>query len=166
MKRKARVNDKNALESSRGTPYVVIQFLLFALMVFAPTTLKGWPLLFQKAWFWPGVALGILAGLASLIALFQLGRANFSVFARPTPTAEFTERGFYAWVRHPIYSTLIALAFAIALARGGVLTLLFALALLICFDFKSRHEERALGQRFKEYAAYRGRVKKLIPYLY
>ena len=53
-----------------------------------------------------------------------------------------------------------------ALFVQGWLTLAWAGLLLVFFDIKSRREEAWLMARFPTYAAYRKRVRKLIPYLY
>jgi len=76
------------------------------------------------------------------------------------------ETGLYAWVRHPIYCGLILAALGWALFVQGWLTLVWAGLLLVFFDIKSRREEAWLMARFPGYAAYRQRVRKLIPYLY
>ena len=73
--------------------------------------------------------------------------------------------GPYHLVRHPIYSGLL-LAFAgTALVFGerrGLLALALAAA---AFVYKSRLEERRMGQVFTEYAAYRRRTARLIPFV-
>jgi protein-S-isoprenylcysteine O-methyltransferase Ste14 len=46
------------------------------------------------------------------------------------------------------------------------LTLLLSVVLFVFFDIKSRREERMMLRQFPDYAAYRQRVKKLIPFVY
>ena len=46
------------------------------------------------------------------------------------------------------------------------MTLIYAGVLLAFFDVKSRREERWLTEKFPDYAAYRTRVHKLIPFVY
>ncbi len=76
------------------------------------------------------------------------------------------EHGAYRWVRHPIYSGLILGALGLALLRGGILSLLYALILFIFFDIKSRKEESWLREKYVDYADYQQRVRKLIPFIY
>ena len=54
------------------------------------------------------------------------------------------------------------------LASAGMFGMGLALAavVLVFFDIKSRREERWLMAKFPEYAGYRRRVRKHIPYLY
>jgi protein-S-isoprenylcysteine O-methyltransferase Ste14 len=134
---------------SRGEYYVLVQMLLLALIGFGPIGPAAWP-----AWTLP---LGI--------ALFALG-PSLTPLPKPKDGASLVEGGPYALVRHPIYSGLILSAFGFALWRQGWLTLGYAALLLIFFDLKSRREERWLAEKYLGYAAYRARVKKLIPGIY
>ena len=58
------------------------------------------------------------------------------------------------------------LAFGWAFVARGWLTLAYAAILLAFLDLKSAREERWLEARYPEYAAYRERVRKLIPFVY
>jgi protein-S-isoprenylcysteine O-methyltransferase Ste14 len=58
------------------------------------------------------------------------------------------------------------MAFSWGLWVNSWLTIGYALLLFIFFDIKSRFEECLLEKKFPEYAAYRSRVKKLLPYIY
>jgi protein-S-isoprenylcysteine O-methyltransferase Ste14 len=48
----------------------------------------------------------------------------------------------------------------------GWLTIGYAILLFVFFDVKSRREERLLEAKFPEYAEYRKRVRKLVPFVY
>ena len=105
-----------------------------------------------------GVAFGVWAKRA-------LGSA-FTPFPRPNTEGDLSTGGPYAYARHPIYTGMIVSATAWSLLwqslAAGVLTaLLFAF-----FDLKSRREERWLEEKFADYAEYRRRVKRFIPYVY
>jgi protein-S-isoprenylcysteine O-methyltransferase Ste14 len=58
------------------------------------------------------------------------------------------------------------MAIGYALTVQGWLTLLEALVLGIFFDIKSRREEIWLLEHFPDYANYRRKVAKLIPFIY
>lgn len=152
----------------RGEWLVAFQFVLFALIAFAPARLSGWP-----AWpqplatiaTWLGLGLMVAGAALALGGVFRLG-PNLTALPYPKDCSELVQTGAYGIVRHPIYSGLILGSFGIGLWRHGGLTLLYALALFVFFDFKSRLEERWLAEKFAEYPAYRERVKKLVPGLY
>ena len=76
------------------------------------------------------------------------------------------ETGPYALVRHPIYTGIIVSAFATAFAIARVESVIGACLITLGCWIKARLEERFLSQSLGEdYAAYRGRVKMLVPYL-
>lgn len=105
-----------------------------------------------------GIALGF-AGLA------KLGR-NLTPFPRPREGAALVESGAYAIVRHPIYAGLVFAAFGWGPGWRSPVTVAFAAVLLVFFDIKSRREELWLVESFPQYAGYKRRVRKLIPFIY
>ena len=76
------------------------------------------------------------------------------------------ERGPYGLVRHPIYTGLIAAAFATALQVGSAQALVGAALMSFGFWMKARLEERFLMTQLGEasYAAYRRRTPMLAPF--
>ena len=153
---------------TRGEWWVVAQVILIAAVFLAPPTLPGVPV-------WPGAlirvstvagALLVLAGTGLFLAgLLRLG-TNLTPLPYPTARATLIQSGPYRFVRHPIYSGGIALAYGWALLVCGSLTLAYATVLLVFFDAKATREERWLTERFPEYPAYQRRVRKLIPFIH
>lgn len=76
------------------------------------------------------------------------------------------QTGAYAVVRHPIYAGVILMSLGWGLYQASWLVLLYAAALFVLFDLKSRREEVWLAERFAEYPEYQRRVKKLLPWVY
>ncbi len=77
------------------------------------------------------------------------------------------DTGPYALVRHPIYTGLIAAAFATGVLRGTVFSLGGAMLMTLGFWIKARLEERFLRQELgaEAYDAYRLRTPMLVPFL-
>ncbi len=77
------------------------------------------------------------------------------------------DTGPYAIVRHPIYTGMLLVAFATAIARGTGDALLGAALIAIGFWMKASLEERFLSQELGEatYAQYRARVPMLVPFV-
>ena len=152
----------------RGEAYVAVQAVLLGLILFGPTgkeTLPPWPAALSGPATTCGLVLLVAGGLISVAAAVGLGR-NLTPLPHPRNDCQLVETGLYGWVRHPIYCGLILAGFGWALFVQGWLTLAWAGLLLLFFDIKSRREEAWLMARFPSYAAYRQRVRKLIPYLY
>jgi protein-S-isoprenylcysteine O-methyltransferase Ste14 len=150
----------------RGEWWVVAQFALFALVALGPRTLPGWlripDALGVRA---AGVALLAAGFLLMLAGILKIG-AKLTALPRPVDGAVLIVKGPYRIVRHPMYAGAILMAFGWAPLSGGWLTLGYAAILFVFFDLKTRREERWLCERFPDYAAYRERVRKLIPFIY
>ena len=155
-------------QGPRGEWYVVIQFVLFALVAFGPRRFPGMPTI-GVPWSTVSVAIGLLLGFIGaaiiLLGLFNLG-TNLSPLPHPKDSAQLVQGGAYSIVRHPIYSGIVLGSFGLAFLRVSPLVAIYALILLLFFDIKSRREEKYLALKFAEYPAYQKRVSKLIPFIY
>jgi protein-S-isoprenylcysteine O-methyltransferase Ste14 len=108
-----------------------------------------------------------MAAAAVLVmrGLIDLGR-NLTAVPRPRADAQLVETGIFALVRHPLYGGLILGSLGWSLLLGSLLALPFVAALAIVLDAKSRREEAWLEDRFPEYADYRTRTRRMIPWVY
>ena len=155
-------------KNSRGEWYVVAQAVLFLVIAFGPGWLDVRPDL-PDAWrtvtLVAGFALGMAGFMLAMAGIVGLG-SNLSPFPHPKDNATLVQTGIYGVVRHPIYSGLVVGAVGWALLNVSLVTLVYAGVLFVFFDIKSRREERWLLRKFPDYAAYRRRVRKLIPFVY
>jgi protein-S-isoprenylcysteine O-methyltransferase Ste14 len=147
----------------RGEWWVIIQATLLTLFVIVPTIGPAWPKpdAFRFVG-WVFVAIGIV--LLTWSAL-NLGH-SFTPFPRPVPQGQLVTTGAYRFVRHPIYFAVFIGCLGLALASTSPLRLALTLVLLVFFDLKARREEVWLQEQYPEYATYRKRVKKFIPWIY
>lgn len=148
---------------SRGGWWVVAQIPLLLLALLVPwwsgSGAPG-PVLWLAGW------MLMLAGfLLVLAAASRLGR-HITPFPEPLPRSVLRTGGIYAWVRHPMYSGILSMALGWALLNYSLPGVLLVPVLFVFFDRKSAHEERLLSRIFPQYAAYRQRVRKLIPWIY
>jgi protein-S-isoprenylcysteine O-methyltransferase Ste14 len=153
---------------TQGEWYVVVQIALVLLVVAGPRTLLGlpaWISPFDQAAMIAGLPVFLIGSLLAFAGIVRLG-ANLTVVPHPKENSQLVQTGPYKFVRHPIYSGVILAAFGWALLIHGWLTILYAIALLVFFDIKSRREERWLGEKFPEYHSYQKRVRKLVPWIY
>jgi protein-S-isoprenylcysteine O-methyltransferase Ste14 len=155
-------------KNSRGELFVLGQFALFALILFGPRSLQLLP-----SWGETGRTLGRAGGglllaagaVLALAGICSLGR-NLTPLIIPKEGSVLLDRGAYRLVRHPVYAGLLLLAFGWSLWVGGWLTLGYSMLLFALFDRKARREEAILRAVFPGYAAYAGRVKRLLPFIY
>ena len=130
-----------------------------------PYPLNGRIISHAAAMAWAGAVLCV-AGLAfALWARVTLGR-NWSGVVTLKEGHELVERGPYRCVRHPIYTGILTMFFATALVLGHVAGFAGVLLIFISFWVKIGREEKLMLQQFPgRYAAYRRRVKRIIPFV-
>ena len=112
-----------------------------------------------------GVALMLVGASVALAGAMALGK-NLTPFPRPTESAQLVRHGIYAVIRHPLYTSVIAVAIGWALVWQSWPALLAAATLIPFFHAKARHEERWLREKFSKYAEYEKQVRRFIPWLY
>lgn len=105
-------------------------------------------------------------GLAfTLWARMTLG-GNWSGRVTLKENHELIERGPYRIVRHPIYTGLMLMLLATALLIGRAGAFAGCLVVFAGFWIKLLQEERLMMRTFPDqYAAYRRRVKRIIPFV-
>ena len=114
------------------------------------------------------IAVGLVVlGLAfSIWARAVLG-GNWSGSVTLKVDHELVQRGPYRWIRHPIYTGILAAILGSGLAAGRVYGLLAFLLALVSLVRKLRIEERYMAQAFADrYAAYRRMSWALVPWVY
>jgi protein-S-isoprenylcysteine O-methyltransferase Ste14 len=134
---------------------------LLAALVLLPTA-DHWG---RPAWVLAVSALLTLGGLGVVsVAALALGS---TLTATPEPRVAGTLRvdGMYRHVRHPIYSGVLLVVGGLALRSGNVVTATVGVATIVFFHLKARWEERRLGARYDEYAAYAARTPRFVPRL-
>ncbi|GAB4546769.1 MAG: isoprenylcysteine carboxylmethyltransferase family protein [Anaerolineae bacterium] len=152
-------------ERGRGETWVAVQAVLLGGIFFAPRLInEDWGALSGTVTT-IGYGISTLGVLIFLAAAFFLGR-NLTVFPKPKDDGHFVGSGVYALVRHPMYSSVFLIGVGFALANNSSVALALAVILGIFFDRKAAQEEIWLTQKYAEYAEYKKRVKKLIPFIY
>jgi protein-S-isoprenylcysteine O-methyltransferase Ste14 len=150
---------------ARGGAWVLAQFPLTALALFAARIGPTVPGVVLGPARWVGLGLFVSGGLLFLGGAVALG-SRLTPFPKPNPETPLIRTGAYALARHPIYGGGVIAVLGWALLNGGWLGLLAAAGLAVFFDAKAGLEERWLTAQFPEYRRYRRRVRKLIPFVY
>lgn len=152
------MNTDSPFRHDPGTVLVAIQFaLITALALLAAPEFLG---VHAPAGAWVLAVLGVLLGLWSL-ACNRPG--NFNI--RPTPRAggQLVQSGPYRWIRHPMYTAVMACGLACAWAASSVWGWISVAALAIVLGVKAEVEERWLLVAHPGYAAYRTRTRRFLP---
>jgi protein-S-isoprenylcysteine O-methyltransferase Ste14 len=150
---------------ARGGVWVLTQFPLTALALFAARVGPTMPGAVLVPGRWIGLGLFLAGGLLFLAGVLRLG-PRLTPFPKPGADAQLVQSGAYGLARHPIYGGGVIAILGWALLNGGWLGLLAAAGMAVFFNAKAGVEERWMSERFPEYASYRRRVRKLIPFIY
>lgn len=114
-----------------------------------------------------GSAFGVAAVVLMWVAIPALGK-QWRLAAGVNQDHVLVRSGPYSMVRHPIYTSMLALLLALGFLSGSLLRLAIAfLIFMIGTEIRVRAEEAVLRERFgPEFEDYRARVPALIPRLW
>jgi len=112
----------------------------------------------------PAIAVQIAAMALMIAARITFGKRSFHAAANPTAGGVVTN-GPYRWVRHPIYAAILYFAWGTALDHHTWQAVGAAVLMTIGAIIRMLAEETLLLQRYPEYAAYRSRTARVIPFL-
>lgn len=149
------------LRTHTGSLLVLLQFgLLTALGLLAlPMVLQGQ--LTPISW----VLLALSAALGAWTLLHnRLG--NFNIHPEPKTQGVLVTSGPYRLMRHPMYSTVLLGAAALAAVPNLWPGWLLWLALLSTLLAKAMLEEHWLREHHPQYAGYCGQCKRFVPWLF
>jgi len=144
-----------------GSALVAAQFALMGLLAWIglPAFAQG-----RAPWgAWVLAAAGVALGLWAVTANRP---GNFNI--RPTPRAggHLVRSGPYRWVRHPMYTSVLAAGAACAWAASAPAGALALLALAAVLTAKAGFEERWMLAAHPGYADYRQRTRRFLPGLF
>jgi protein-S-isoprenylcysteine O-methyltransferase Ste14 len=147
----------------KGNLLVLGQFALIALLIFVPNSglNTGVFSTFLVAVSLTSMFLGFVILAFSALALGK----SLTAHPMPSKNAELVTDGLYKFVKHPIYSGLILLAFGLTIAGGFFPHTLFFIALLLLLNYKASFEEKLLTATYPGYAEYSRKTGRFIPRL-
>ncbi|WP_197523958.1 methyltransferase family protein [Cupriavidus malaysiensis] len=115
---------------------------------------------------WLGLALFVAGGVLRLWPVFVLGR-RFSGLVAIQPGHTLVTEGLYGTIRNPSYLGLLVNALGWALVFRSLAGVALALLMVPPLVARMHAEEALLGTHFgDEYAVYRARTWRLIPWVY
>lgn len=145
--------------SAIGWLWVAGQAVLLVCVALLPGR-ADWP---TPGWLEAVAGIVFFAGLAVIgAAALGLGRA-----LTPTPVpnhrGDLITNGFYRYVRHPIYTGVLAVVTGMTLRSGSWPVLAVATLTFVFFDRKAAWEEQQLVSQFPDYPTYAARTPRFIP---
>lgn len=151
---------RNPTSRALGNLLVALQFLLLAALALAAAYAVDYGPIPAVVW-----ALG-LGGIALGLWAVTCNRpGNFNIHPEPRARGQLVVHGPYRWIRHPMYTAVIAIAAACATLVGAGWAWLCVAALIAVLVAKATLEERALLDVHPDYGAYRARTKRFLPWV-
>lgn len=143
-----------------GSTLVLAQFTALGLLAWwAAPALRGGQVP-AAAW-----ALLLLAALLGAWALYANRPGNFNIHPAPRAGGALVRHGPYRWIRHPMYTSVMAFGGACALAAGTWPAAAWLAALILVLTVKASVEERWMAEAHAGYAAYRATSWRFVPWL-
>jgi protein-S-isoprenylcysteine O-methyltransferase Ste14 len=147
---------------SRGGAWVIAQSILMAAVIGFGVIFRGdWTRLAVSA---VGAGLFVIGACVGIAGVVALGR-NRTPFPKPREGSELVQRGVYAQVRHPLYTSVMLASLGWALVWQSGSAFVAAVFLIPFFHAKARREEQWLRKQFPEYLDYKRRVPRFLPRL-
>ena len=155
--------------NSRGEYWVVAQGMAIALFVLLPVYRPSWLIFPTSNWLYLSWGIATAIALAALIfllkGLLDLGQ-QLTPLPYPKEEGQLVQTGVYSLVRHPLYSGVILLSLSWAIFQLSLSHLIGVIFLFVLLNTKASREEVWLAEKYPDYADYRTKVKKLIPWVY
>ena len=140
----------------RSVALVTLQLALIALLL--KSLPREWPP-------WAALALLAVAGVLGIWTLAMNRPGNFNIRPEVKSGARLVTTGPYRYVRHPMYVCILLAGVATLLWRPAWWRLGVLGALAIVLHVKSGIEERAMLKVHPDYASYRARTARWIPFV-
>lgn len=143
-----------------GWLFVGAQVVLLVALVLLPTG-TAWPMPLGLRL----VSIGLTAaGLVGIVAAsLTLGRA-LTPTPLPNGRGELRTDGLYRYVRHPIYTGVLAVVVGVTLGSRQWAGLALGVVTVVFFAVKARWEEARLDEMFPGYADYAARTPRFVPF--
>ncbi len=158
-----------AEDFKRKSRNLLIGLIGLFFLAFALDRLLRWGPLDSTAWHTSlGIGLLVLAFLVASVSGRQLTRYGRGSKNLPRGTTDqMVTRGIFAYVRHPMFSSFIAILFGIGflLNSKGFVLISAPLGSLYIIWFAYFREEKEAGEKFGQaYREYKSRVPAFFPY--
>ena len=137
------------------------------LLVFLQFTLIGIIALLSKGFFSSlmSIVIFLLGAGVGIWALLHNKLGNFNIQPKMKEGAVLVTSGIYAFIRHPMYLSVIIMSFAFVLSSVTLLQSFLFSALIFVLFLKAKREESLWLEESEAYKKYRADTKLFIPFI-
>ena len=114
---------------------------------------------------WP-LGFIVAGGILGLWALAAMPLRQMRIVPEVASRGHLVQAGPYRWIRHPMYSAVLLVAFGLLATDLRPLRLAMGIALAVVLAVKLLREEKLLRAAYPDYAAYQAATRRLVPGLW
>jgi len=137
---------------------VFLQFFIIFLMLL--------PVGAKTTHLYMGLAILMVGLVVGLLAIKEHKPGNFNIIPDIKESCELVTTGVYAFVRHPMYLSVILLMFGVSIIFFTPYEFVLFGVLFIVLNIKLLYEEHLWKCHSAAYAEYKRKTKRLIPFIY
>jgi len=139
--------------------YVIVQAIILILLIF---TNMAFGLSVRKF-----TVIGSVLEWVGIVGIFISAysiRTSLTAMPLPKEHGQLATNGLYKFVRHPMYTSVLAFSIGSAISSGEIYKYLLVISLYVLFYYKSMYEEVYLGRKYAGYKEYSKSTPRFIPF--
>ena len=113
-----------------------------------------------------GISFLVFGGVVGLLALKAHKRGNFNIRPDIKQDCILVTDGIYGYIRHPMYLSVLSMMFGVFVLYFSLYELVLYLCLVITLLVKLHYEENLWTCHSSEYAKYKEKTRKIIPFVF
>ena len=113
----------------------------------------------------PAIVIFLMGVIIGLWAINHHQRGNFNIQPKLKEGGQLVTTGAYNFIRHPMYTSVLLMMFAVLVASSTLIELLLFIMLIGVLVLKARREEKLWCGHDAAYTDYQKRTKLFIPYI-
>ena len=123
--------------------------------------------LLSKGFFSSFLSMGIflLGAILGVWALFHNKLGNFNIQPKMKEGATLVTTGIYAFVRHPMYLSVLVMSFSFLLGSATDIQSFLFLTLVVVLYLKAKREESLWMDENEAYKDYKAKTKLFLPFV-
>ena len=112
-----------------------------------------------------GVSIFVIGAIIGIWAIRHNELGNFNIQPKMKENAKLITTGIYAYIRHPMYLSVIIMMLGFLLSSFNFSNLLLFVFLVFVLYLKAKREENIWCNHTNEYLEYKSKTKLILPFI-